>query len=258
MKIQGRDCTLTVAKDGDFIPLPYSEETVRQTSKGYGLPGVIGRRMKECRIETGKMIQGCFVTRLEYLCTAPLFLLLFYQNEKFDLYADRVHEKIIYKNLNIKSFELRGDNKEAFKMRIDVEGLEDSYTENWPLNIPNLDWTRSRTYYFDGHNVIADSKVLPLVYRFELSGKYDERAAYKVKLYFPLSEEQNPVKHKIDKLSIVIDVKDGVSIDLYDLEPDSGLCDINCADTVLCNQSFSVDLIVFNIRNQKERLEVLI
>ena len=77
MKIQGRECTLMVLKNNEFIPLPYSEETVRQTSKGYGLPGVIGRRMKECRIETGKMIQGCFVTRLEYLCTAPLILLLF-------------------------------------------------------------------------------------------------------------------------------------------------------------------------------------
>lgn len=38
MRIQGKDCTLTVAKDGTFIPLSYSEETVRQTSKGYSLP----------------------------------------------------------------------------------------------------------------------------------------------------------------------------------------------------------------------------
>ena len=28
MRIQGRDCTLTVARDGEFIPIPYSEETV--------------------------------------------------------------------------------------------------------------------------------------------------------------------------------------------------------------------------------------
>ena len=41
MKVQGRDCTLTVAKDDNYYPLPYSEETVRQTSKGYLLPCVI-------------------------------------------------------------------------------------------------------------------------------------------------------------------------------------------------------------------------
>ena len=67
MKIQGRKCTLTVLKDNEFIPLPYSEETVRLTSKGYTLPSCIGRRNRLKRIETGKLIQGCFVTRLEYL-----------------------------------------------------------------------------------------------------------------------------------------------------------------------------------------------
>ena len=41
MKVQGRDCTLTVAKDNEYYPLPYSEETVRQTSKGYSLLDIL-------------------------------------------------------------------------------------------------------------------------------------------------------------------------------------------------------------------------
>ena len=65
MKVQGRDCTLTVAKDNKYYPLPYSEETVRQTSKGYVLPGCIGTRNREKLVETGKIIQGCVVTRLD-------------------------------------------------------------------------------------------------------------------------------------------------------------------------------------------------
>ena len=65
--IQGKSCTLTVAKDGYYYPLPYSEETVRQASKGYALPGVIGIRNREKLVETGKAITGCVVTtRLEY------------------------------------------------------------------------------------------------------------------------------------------------------------------------------------------------
>lgn len=107
MKIQGRKCTLTVLKDNEFIPLPYSEETVRLTSKGYTLPSCIGRRNKLKRIETEKLIQGCFVTRLEYLCTKSLFLLLFYNESSFDFYTDRGFEKIIYKQVLIKGFELR-------------------------------------------------------------------------------------------------------------------------------------------------------
>ena len=47
MKVQGRDCTLTVARDGTFIPLPYSEETVRHTSKGFSFPCVIGKRNRD-------------------------------------------------------------------------------------------------------------------------------------------------------------------------------------------------------------------
>ena len=89
MKVQGRDCTLTVAKDDNYYPFPYSEETVRQASKGYALPGVIGIRYREKRVITGRSIQGCVVTRLEEKNMLALFLLPFYLNEKFDLLADR-------------------------------------------------------------------------------------------------------------------------------------------------------------------------
>ena len=54
MKVQGRDCTLTVAKDGYYYPLPYSKETVRTASKGYALSGVIYERYREINGVTGK------------------------------------------------------------------------------------------------------------------------------------------------------------------------------------------------------------
>ena len=99
MMIQGKSCTLTVAKDGEYYPLPYSEETVRQASKGYALPGCIGIRNREKLVETGKSITGCVVTRLEYNNILALFLLLFYSDDKFDILVDRVCEKLIYKNM---------------------------------------------------------------------------------------------------------------------------------------------------------------
>lgn len=88
MKIQGRDCTLTLLKDINYYPLPYSEETVRQASKGYALPGVIGIRNREKIVETGKAIMGCVVTRLEYNNILALFLLLFYSDSKLKLLCD--------------------------------------------------------------------------------------------------------------------------------------------------------------------------
>lgn len=67
---------------------------------------------------------------LEELTVQALFLLLFKNDiESFDLYADRIFEKIIYKNIKVKNFELRAENGEAFKLRVDVESTEDSYTK---------------------------------------------------------------------------------------------------------------------------------
>ena len=138
MKIQGRACTLTLAKDDEYYPLPYSEETVRQRSKGYFLPAVIGKRNREKFVATRQIIEGCFVTRLDYSCILALFLLLFKNDiESFDLYADRIFEKITYKNIKVKNFELRAENGVAFKLRFDVESTENSYTRGFvfPLNL---------------------------------------------------------------------------------------------------------------------------
>ena len=92
MMIQGKSCTLTLLKDNEYYPLPYSEETVRQASKGYALPGVIGIRNREKLVETGKVITGCVVTRLEYNNILALFLLLFYSDDKFDILVAIVFE----------------------------------------------------------------------------------------------------------------------------------------------------------------------
>lgn len=280
MKIQGRDCTLTLAKDDEYYPLPYSEETVRQRSKGYFLPAVIGKRNREKFVATRQVIEGCFVTRLDYSCILALFLLLFKNDiESFDLYADRIFEKIIYKNIKVKNFELRAENGEAFKLRVDVESTEDSYTKDWPINTPDLRWIASgsalamtgsinggfdrlnhRTYYYDGHLItINNNKTIPLIYRFELTGTYTETSKYKLTLYFPLSTEFFPSKNPIEKLTIPIDIKDGIWLDLYDLEAAGELVDINCADTVLASQSFRVKSnVVFNIRNEKDFYQIVL
>ena len=259
MRIQGRYCTLTVARDGELTPLPYSEETVRLTSKGYVIPECIGQRNREKTVITKKEIEGCFITRLDYSVIQCLFLLFFFDEQTFDLYADRGFEKIIYKNVNLSGFELRGENKEALKLRVDVKSSDNSFTDNWALNVPDLSWLPQKTFFFDGHNVIADLITLPLVYRFELTAKYSGTTKLNLKLYFPLSTEHYPLSSKIEKLTIWIDMKEGIWLDLYDLVPLTDLCDINCADTVLCYQIFNVTgIMVLNIRNAEQNFQIVI
>ena len=102
-------------------------------------------------------------------------------------------------------------------------------------------------------------KTLPLVYRFELTGKYTEKAKYNITLYFPFTDEYFPTQEMIEKLTIPLDAKSGVSLDLYDLKPLDDMADINCADTVLCFQKFEVcGIVVFNIRNENQNTTVVL
>ena len=259
MMIQGKSCTLTVAKDGYYYPLPYSEETIRQASKGYALPGVIGERNREKLVITGKTIQGCFVTRLEYQNVLALFLLLFSPDDKCDVLTDRVACKLVYKNLSTDKFELRADNAKPFYLKLEVKENDDSYVTDWNITTPSLPWDEDRTFYFDGHNVLADLKKLPLVYRFELNGIFTEKSKYQITLYFPLSTEYFPSQNKIEKLTIQLDPRSGVSLDLYDLQPVGDMTDINCADTVLCFQKFNIlSNVVLNIRNEEQNTTVVL
>ena len=106
---------------------------------------------------------GCVVTRLEYNNILALFLLLFYSDDKFDILVDRVCEKLIYKNVTVKEFELRAENNEPLYFRFDVKENDDSYVTSWDITTPSLPWNQCRTFYYDGHSVIADLKTLPIV-----------------------------------------------------------------------------------------------
>lgn len=116
-----------------------------------------------------------------------------------------------------------------------------------------------RTYHYDGHLITINNKTVPLIYRFELSVTYTETSKYKLTIYYPLSTESFPSKNPIEKLTITIDIKDGIWLDLNDLVAAGELVDIKCVDTVLASQSFRIKSnVVFNIRNEKENITVVI
>lgn len=77
-----------------------------------------------------------------------------------------------------------------------VKDNDDSYTTSWDITTPSLPWSECRTFYYEGHSVIADLKNLPLVYRFELAADYKSDARITLKLYFPLSAEHYPLSQE--------------------------------------------------------------
>ena len=268
MKVQGRDCTLTVAKDDEYYPLPYSEETVRLTSKGFSLPGVIGCRNKDKFIETGKILTGCFTTKLMYSNILFLFLRLFNFNDSFDIFANRICEKIIYRNAYLKEFNLTGRNDFGFELTMNVRSEDDFYTEGWQANTPNFkakdgfdesnDY-KPYIYICDGHNLILDGKKLPLVTQFTIEGKYTEKVNYEILLCFPVDTEVNPDNRKFEKLTIPINRRDGIWLDVYDLNPLFGQFHMEDPGAIRGVWKFNVQgPIVLNIKNKKEYYEVLI
>ena len=157
---------------------------MRLASKGYVLPGCIGIRNREKLVETGKAITGCVVTRLEYNNILALFLLLFYSDDKFDILVDRVCEKLVYKNVSVKEFELRAENKESFYFRFDVKDNEDSFVTGWDIATPSLPWNACRTFYYDGYSVIADLKTLPLFTALNLQASLLRRRNFRLLFIF--------------------------------------------------------------------------
>lgn len=257
MNIKGKDCTLAVAKENDLFIIPYCEETLRQTSKGYSLPCVLNSRAKEKYVEVKKEITGCFVSFVSNENIAYLFSLISKVDECFDIYTDRIFGKSVYKNLKVKGFELRAFNGEPFKLKIDVKENSDSYVTAWPWNMPDLTYFSQQFYCFNGNKVFVNGMVVPLVYRFELSATCDEQFRYLLTLYFPLSTEFYPETKEIDELKIVINDTNFYILKLNSLKPVDDLCEINCADTVLCFQKFKVlGDIVFTIRNKRQFLEI--
>lgn len=131
-------------------------------------------------------------------------------------------------------------------------------TNGWIASGSALAMT-GRTYHYDGHLITINNKTVPLIYRFELSVTYTETSKYKLTIYYPLSTESFPSKNPIEKLTITIDIKDGIWLDLNDLVAAGELVDIKCVDTVLASQSFRIKSnVVFNIRNEKENITVVI
>ena len=87
----------------------------------------------------------------------------------------------------------------------------------------------------------------------------DEKSKYQITLYFPLSTEHFPNQKKIEKITIQLDPRSGVSLDLYDLQPVGDMTDINCADTVLCYQKYNIlSNVVLNIRNEEQNTTVVL
>lgn len=193
--VYGCQCTLTLLQDGVYTAIPYVDETIRSTPLSYSLKETVGAKKRDIRFNYGFEVSGCFVTRLSDTCVIPLLKLLQHPEKPFDLLVDRVAEKIIYRNLVVKDFEIRANAEAAVYLKIEVDTTTETYTEDFTVNTPLLSWEKENTFLFEQKGTekgFQESTIaLNDIYRFSFTGNYEKRNVYKLQLHKPLDVDNH-------------------------------------------------------------------
>ena len=186
MTVQGRDCSIVIKTTHNEFDVPYSEETIREAVsilheeaaiEGDGnckaivkKSGVTGCVVTPLTLDTvalllylafGSAGKPIYVseTRNKYSC--KLTLLPLEDTECFDLIQDRSrtygsvnNERKLFECCKVKSFEIRIENDEAIKLKLDICG------ERSAVRFPYIDTYKRTTgerfksncvdYYFNG------------------------------------------------------------------------------------------------------------
>lgn len=171
--ICGRDCTLSLFQNNIHTPIPYTAETLRA----------------EYSTTTGNTrITGCFITLLTIGCIQALIQILADSKKPFDLIMDRVQRKVVYRNVFVWRFEIRGRLHEGVYLRIDIRSLRDSHVDYTDTS-PSIPWKKESLFYlrqncWTGKNLCPD---LTHIYLFTFSGDFTQNTPLSLSLHFPLS-----------------------------------------------------------------------
>lgn len=269
MKVNGNEMAITLRRGANLTALPFCNETLRQVNDFYTLPSTVDKKKPAVYIRNKSQIEGCFVSRLSFENISELFEILSNHiqdddSELFDLLVNRKTEKDAYRNLRALSFELRGNNGAAFYLRVNVTETRKSFIDVWEYSIPDIRFNPDeKTFLFDGHNILyvknGKAFTIPLVYRFELSGRLEDTKTYKLNIYFPFTDEFFPKNITIERFVIPVSVASGIYLELNDLKPLSDETNADCADAVLCKQGFNVTGIIkliIKTRTQYREIEL--
>jgi len=146
MKVQGRDCSIVIKTLYHEFDVPYSEETIREAVSLLQEEAAI-EGDGQCKAVVKKSgVTGCVVTPLTLNTVPLLFYLAFgsackpvFVSETRNIYYSRLNllpledtecfdliqmrnERLLYEGCRVKSFELRIENEEAIKLKLDICG----------------------------------------------------------------------------------------------------------------------------------------
>ena len=229
--VHGKDTSMTLLRNGTYTVLPYTTDTLRSENRRVPLSETVGRKKRAVFQETGNTITGCFVTLITMSNMRELLALITSPEEPFDILMNRDYEKIIYRNLTIKSFELRSHDDDNVKLKIEIKESTDSYTEAFSPVTPDLFWEREKTLNYMDYDFTSGNYGDELgIYKFAFCGDFEKAATYTLQIHGPITADSmiagNGNIDQLNLLCLIMTEEDTVSLKIRFED----LCPVSSAD----------------------------
>lgn len=250
MVVYGTDCTITIFRNNENTPIPYTFETLREKADIQPLDPLLGEAepVKTVPVGTGGLIVlGCIATRICLNSLKTLAELMVYgYRTPFDLYKNRISEKLIYRNIHLISFTIRAERDEPVYVTFDIEGRE---VAEWEHTTENLPWVENPTFHFEDRNLAFENEQTESVYRFTLERQYKDAIVTTLTIYYPLKTDDH-INSESGFTLATITIGDKFRISLEDLRETEFQGESDSDGEVLVFKQFMVaGSMVFEIRN---------
>ena len=254
--ICGRDCTLTILQDNTYTAVPFSSETLRVVPLRFTDNDTLLKTQQKVHTY-GYEISGCFVSLLTYEETIPL-LKLIAERKTFDILIKRGSSKLIYKNVKVKAFELRGRIDDSVYLKIDVQSTNESYIDTWNIQTFDIPWIQKIVMRLRHENWHSDNVDLSGVYAFSFTGDYSGNYFYTLTLHSPLFSHKPIINDSLEPIShACLEIEKILAIDFNELIPMNTMFDTRVADELLVVPSFIVkNAIIFTFQTERDFYQV--
>jgi len=189
MVVFGSDCTITIFRNNEYTPIPYTFETLREKAEEKPLDPLLGdpEPLQTIPVGTGGIeVLGCIATRI---CknSLPTLASIMAQGPKvpFTICKSRIVEKRIYPNVSLLSWILRGERDEAIYGTYNITGTQ---TAEWDHTIPELPWKEAATLDFEDGNLDFEGNPTNAVYKFILERNYNDAITTSLQIHYTLQE----------------------------------------------------------------------
>ena len=243
MNIRGKDCTLTLLRDGVYTGLPYLYETMREAPRTYQLAECVGSTKRNTTIETTPTAAGCFATFITPTCAEELFTILKESSSPFSLISNHIYKRTTFKNILIDTFTLKSEIDSETKLLINTTPSHDTMAEETGSTVPEAEANTKDMFRFNGNKISVEGNECSSIYAWSLNGSCKGIKSYTLNIHTPLDTNSVMLtKKRFSRIELRLNKE--WKITCYEIAAKSNLEKIETADEVLAVKEFRVEGII--------------